>query len=120
MTNERFVERVIARYRQLRRGVLSDDYLDDYIDGVIQYLGPAIERNESVWGYSYNPFLAGNHGRRLPDEGETILSVNPSSYRDAVARMKEYLRTRAKWMDENIETLRQFCHPSKTASERVE
>ena len=61
MTNERFVERVIARYRQLRRGVLSDDYLDDYIDGVIQYLGPAIERNESVWGYSYNPFLAGNH-----------------------------------------------------------
>lgn len=120
MTNERFVERVIARYRQLRRGVLSDDYLDDYIDGVIQYLGPAIERNDSVWGYSYNPFLAGNDGRRIPDEGETMLSVNPSSYRDAVARMKEYLRTRAKWMDENIETLRQFCHPSKTASERVE
>ena len=120
MTDDAFVERVIDRYRQLRQGILSEDALFTYIDEVVEYLGPAIRRNDTVWGYSYDPDLVDPHAHRIPDEGQTMAEVNPINYEDAVYRMKIYIRSRGNWMDENIETLRQFCHPSKTASQRVE
>lgn len=120
MTDERFVTQVITRYRQLRSGILSDESLVQYIDDVIAYLGPAIERNDSVWGYSYDASLLHPEERRIPDEVETLEEVNPSSYEEAVGWMEGYMLARGAWMDEHIEDLLQYCHPSKTASQRVE
>ena len=120
MADEDFVERVIHRYRQLREGILSDEYLLGYIDDVIEYLGPAIERNDAVWGYSYNASNLSYGNARIPDPGHTLEDVNPTSYEDAVDRMKDYIQSRGRWLDAHIEDLRQFCHPSKTAAERVE
>ena len=120
MTDEDFVERVIHRYRQLREGILSDEYLLGYIDDVIEYLGPAIERNDAVWGYSYDASNLSYGNARIPDPGHTLEDVNPTSYEDAVDRMKDYIQSRDRWLDAHIEDLRQFCHPSKTAAERVE
>ena len=114
------MRRLITRYRQLRETFLSEEYLSEYIDQVIDYLGPAIERNDAVWGYSYDPEQVNPHARRVPDENSTFRDVNPASYDDAVARMKEYLRARGDWMDAHIEELLQYCHPSKTAAQRVE
>ena len=99
---------------------MSEEYLTEYIDQVIDYLGPAIERNDAVWGYSYDPEQVTPHARRVPDENSTLRDVNPASYDDAVARMKEYLRARGDWMDAHIEEPVQYCHPSKTAAQRVE
>lgn len=120
MTDEDFVEKVIVRYHQLREGMLSDEYLLNYIDETIAYLGDAIERNDEVWGYSYNVELLSENARRIPDEGETLEDVNPSSYEEAVGWMKGYMLARSEWLDENIENLRQYCHRSKTTSQRVE
>ena len=122
MTDEDFVERVIRRYRQLRAGILSDEYLLGYIDDVIEYLGPAIERNDQVWGYSYdvNNLTDGNVRIPTSGSGQTREDVNPGSYAEAVEWMKDYMLERGAWMDAHIEELRQYCHPSKTAAERVE
>ena len=120
MTDEDFVERVIRRYRQLRQGGLSEEYLLSYIDEVIEYLGPAIERNDEVWGYSYDPSVLEYGQYRIPDPGQTLEDVNPGSHEQAVEWMIDYMLTRGRWMDEHIEDLRQYCHPSRTASERVE
>lgn len=120
MTDDEFVEKVISRYKELREGVLSDEYIEKYIDDVIEFLGPAIERNDEVWGYSYDPTTTSKDAHRIPDGDVTLEEINPSSYEDAVSKMKTYLKARGEWMDENIETLRQYCHRSKTASQRVE
>ena len=120
MTDEEFVERVIVRYRELREGILSDEYLIHYMREVINYLGPAIERNDEVWGYSYDPELLSLMERHSPDSNQTLEEVNPSSYEDAITRMIDYMLVRGEWLDENIESLRQYSHPSKTASQRVE
>ena len=53
--DEDFTEAVITRYKELRRGVLSEEYLMDYIDRTVAYLGPAIDRNFDKWGYSFQP-----------------------------------------------------------------
>lgn len=120
MTDEDFVERVISRYRQLRQGILSDEYLDSYIDDVVEYLGPAIERNDQVWGWSYDPNLLELRQRREADAGETLADVNPGSYSDAIGRMKGYMFARAGWLDEHIEDLRQYCHRSKNATQWIQ
>ncbi len=45
--------------------------------------------------------------------------VNPSSYEEAVEWMMDYIVDRGRWMDEHIESLRQYCHPSRFANQML-
>lgn len=99
--DEDYCQRVVDRYRMWRKSVLSEDYLLNYIDEVIAYLGPAVERNFEVWGYSFTEY------RPLePDDR------NPDSFPDAVEELKDFIRERGAWMDAHIETVLQYGHPS--------
>jgi spore coat protein CotH len=91
-----FTERVIERYRELRETYLSEEYLNRYIDETIAYLGEAIDRNYARWDADFDYDLLLPYDR------------NPDSYEEAVEDMKNYIRIRGDWMDENIETLRQY------------
>lgn len=104
--DERFVERVIDRYRELRAGTLSEEYLNAYIDGTVAYLGPAIERNYEVWGYLYDGENVSGAQKVIPDER------NPTSYEDALDRLKTFIHERGTWLDTYIENLRQYSHES--------
>lgn len=102
MKDEDFVECVIEKYKTLRKTVFSDEYLNEYIDGVTEYLGPAIERNNERWASSFSD--------------DTLLqpeSRNLHSYNEAVAQLKSFFIERTAWLDDNIETLRQYCASSK-------
>lgn len=98
--DQTFVDELIRRYRQLRTGWLSDESLTAYIDETVAWLGPAAERNFAVWGYTF--------GQELIAPAER----NPGSHAEAVEQLKDFCITRGKWMDENIDILRQYCHPS--------
>lgn len=100
--DEAFVEKVIARYQQLRQSFLSEEYLMNYIDQTIAYLGDAVDRNFAVWGYTF--------------QDQTMLTPadrNISSFDSAVEQLKDFLRQRGSWIDRNIDTLRQYSHPSR-------
>lgn len=99
--DERFINAVIDRYRELRQGILSDEYLCAYIDDVTAWLGDAVERNFSVWGYTLEKDMLSPAWR------------NPHSHAAAVAQMKRFCIERGAWMDENIDILRQYSHESK-------
>lgn len=103
LKDEVFVDRLVSRYRELRTTWLSDEYLMEYIDSTIAYLGPAIERNYTVWGYTF-----------AREEGLLYPSIrNLTSFDEAVAQLKAVILERGAFMDENIESYYQFCHPSK-------
>ena len=99
--DEEYCQRIIDRYRMWRESLLSEDYLMRYIDETIAYLGPAVERNFEVWGYSFEGY------RPLDPD-----SRNPDSFADAVEDLKSFIRERGDWMDEFIETVLQYGHPS--------
>lgn len=103
LKDEYFTQRVISRYRELRQSLLSEDYLYDYIDGVIDYLGPAIERNFVKWGDTFT-----DAKNKYADK-----SRNPESYLEAIEDMKYAIHMRGLWLDEHIDSLRQFSHESK-------
>ncbi len=101
--DEDFTDRIVKRYRALRKTFLSDAYLMDYIDQTVAYLGPAVARNNERWEFAFKK----EANRLLPAER------NPSTYEEAIASLKESIRTRAAWMDTHIETLRQYSAESK-------
>lgn len=102
MKNEEFVERVLSRYAQLRQGVLSDEYLLNYIDETLDWLGPAVRRNNRRWADAIENWNGLN-----PEER------NVHSHREAVVQLKDWLVERGAWLDYNIHALRQYAHPSR-------
>lgn len=99
--DEYFIDKVISKYKKLRQGVLSEKYLDNYIDDVVKWLGPAVERNFELWGYTFGIDML------VPSER------NPENFDDAVYDMKTFIHNRGDWLDDNIEILKQYCHESK-------
>lgn len=99
---ERFVERVLDRYEELRETYLSDAYLMSYMDETLAYLGPAIDRNFAVWGDTFTSYRA-----LIPDER------NPDSFEEAVEQLKDWLHERGEFLDESMHTLNQYAHPSR-------
>ena len=104
--DERFVETVIDRYRDLREGVLSDEYLQGFIDDALSYLGPAIERNYEAWGYAFDSEELDADNRFSP------VDRNPTSFDEAVDDLRTFITQRGAWLDRNIENLRQYSHES--------
>ena len=104
LKDERFTAQVVRRYRQLRKTILSDAYLLSYVDDTVAWLGDAVDRNFSVWGYTFQD----EYGLLEP------VGRNPGSYGEAVDQVKDFFLRRGAWLDENIELLYQYCHPSAT------
>ena len=100
--SERFVEKVLERYEQLRETVFSESYLLNYIDETLDYLGPAVERNTRRWNEAVT-------------EWEPLSPADRNTYSapEAAAQLKTWLTERGNWLDGNINTLRQYCHDSR-------
>lgn len=108
LRDEQFVKRVVERYRALRKTILSDAYLENYIDQTIEYLGPAVARNNDRWGYTYTREYCEQH----PDASLTPVERNPSNYDEAVAQLMEAIAQRGWHMDQYIEVLHANSHAS--------
>ncbi|MGN0614255.1 MAG: CotH kinase family protein [Porcipelethomonas sp.] len=108
--DEYFVKCVIERYRQLRKTCLSDEAVRADIDDIRDYLGTAVERNFSVWGYTFEPEydLTARDGRPV------------ASYEDAIEQYQKRLIGRMRWLDRNIESLYMYCHESVNKSYNCE
>ena len=96
-----FTDRIVKRYRELRETYFSEEYLSDYIDATVAYLGDAIDRNFEVWGYTFDDYMI------EPDER------NPKTYADTISQIKEFIHVRGKKLDREIENIRQYSKDSK-------
>ncbi len=101
LKDEYFCSKVLRRYEELRKSYLSDDYLNRYIDDTLAYLGGAVDRNFEVWGYTFDVNML-NPAER-----------NPANHSEAVASLKSFIFERGTWMDDHLESLKQYSHESK-------
>ena len=108
LRDARFVKRVVERYHALRETILSDAYLEYYILETIEYLGPAVARNNARWGYTYTR----EYCEQNPEISLSPLERNPSSYDQAVAQLVEAIQDRGAYLDTHIEALYANCHAS--------
>ena len=124
MRSEKFVKRLIARYRELREGYLSEEYLVDYVMETQKWLGSAVERNFEVWGYSFDVNQIQPYEMKRPfgskRKEQPVEELNPTNYEEATQWMLEYMKGRGRWMDNNIDSLLQYCHPSKNSASALD
>ena len=100
-----FVDRIIERYEELRKDILSKEYFATLLGNFQKELGTAIERNFAVWGYTFEAnLLIGN---------VEYLGINQSrdlkSYEAAVEQLKKAIDLRFEFLDNNIQELYSFC-----------
>lgn len=100
---KKFVEQTIHTYKNLRKNILSGEYIENYIDDVVCYLGPAIDRNNAKWGTHVTIIDPASESQ------EPILR----SYEESILQIKDFLKNRTNWLDENIESMRQLYAVSK-------
>ncbi len=123
MEDKNFVEKVVNRYKLLRKTYLGDEYLIDFIDNTVKMLGEAPKRNFEVWPiYMCNQFEMfkdyRNDFSKFEDDPKKLdeyLKNNTSlfkstenmatSYGEEIEMLKVFLINRGRWMDENIEKL---------------
>lgn len=106
MKDDAFVNLIIIRYKRLRQTVFKEDYIMNYIDETINYLGDAIDRNYEVWGYSFDSSNLDGYNKLSPEER------NIKSYVEAINQLKTQIHERLKWLDKNIETLKMYSDDS--------
>lgn len=92
-----FVDRVIARYNELRQDVLSTQSLYARIDACRAEMGDAAERNFAVWGYTFSQNLLTGTGRDL------------TSYDAALLQLKQAIDTRTQFLDTSFSNLYTHC-----------
>lgn len=96
-----FTDKVSRRYHELRKGVLSEEYLLRRIDKTSSYLGTAVDRNFKVWGYTFY--------ENLLSKGIKGECRDPRSYEEALKQLKTTIVERGKFLDKNIESLYQYA-----------
>lgn len=103
--DEAFVEQLLRRYEQLRQTYLSQEYLMSYIDDTLAYLGCAVDRNNQRWADEIAGLV----------EWESLMPKerNLHSHQEAVVQLKSWICARGAWLDSNIQSLRQYAHPSR-------
>ena len=95
LMDEDFKQRLIRRWKALRKNELATSKLLGEIDRTAEYLSEAQTRNFERW-----PVLGrrvfGNPGPYLP------------TYKQEVQQLKTWLQARLKWMDQHIKSPRQY------------
>lgn len=102
--DETFAEKVIDRYRELRKSYFSDEYLTTYIDETLAFLGPAVARNEERWADAF--------ATDMLQQQMSAVQRNMHSTKEAAEYLKEWLKDHAAWVDEYIDVLNFYAHPS--------
>ncbi|MCG9127552.1 CotH kinase family protein [Candidatus Poribacteria bacterium] len=92
LTDPSFKMKLVKRWRTLRKNVISNSAILNEIDRTVEYLSEAQVRNFEKWRILPHTLFA-NPGPGAP------------TYQGQVDDVKTWLKTRLKWMDENIEKL---------------
>lgn len=88
-TDTIFTNAIKCRWEELRPTLLSENYLYNMMDSVVNYLGPAVDRNYDKWD------ILGTYVWPNPQP-------YPPTYADEITTMKSWIQTRLNWIDNNI------------------
>lgn len=93
-----FNNQIVQRYRQLRNGILSDEYIREIVESTAEFLGNAVERDRQRWG--------GDSGERYSPltEVETQMQVDRSrnTHDGEVERLLDAMLLHGEYMDKNL------------------
>lgn len=127
LAHKDFANKVIRRYKVLRKTYLSDQYLMKQIDYNVKELGDAPKRNAKVWPiWLCNQFeMFKRYEDVFLQMGDDIPAIQSfiqkhpkykqstenmtTSYQAEVKALRTFIKNRGKWLDQNIDRLRDIA-----------
>lgn len=127
MMDINFANKVVERYKELRKTYLSDEYLTNFIDETVKLLGTSSKRNFDRW-----PIEISNQAKVFEESGDITDNYSAdldiyikyleehkhllkntdkmaTSYEEEISLMKNFIVNRGKWMDSNIDSLKKWA-----------
>lgn len=91
-----FQKKLIKRYKQLRKTILSDKYFEEFVDETVAYIGNAALRDRSRWSEIYEK----KHMLLVVEDGHGfVVNRNRELYEDEILRLKDTEKMHADWLD---------------------
>lgn len=123
LQDKKFVSKVLARYKALRKTYLSDRYILELIDEAVNHIGAATDRNFIKWpielcNQADNFKVKTERFEGLNNEPKSLMLYfreNPNqlmntydlatSYDEEIEKLKLFIVDRGAWIDKNINSL---------------
>jgi len=102
-----FIEKLENRYAHLRRGVLSDENIDNSIDEIVNYIGPAQEREWARWSEEYTKDT--DLSVETYYDGEGYVYRNSLEYSGEIYNIKTNLRKHGSAIMNSLDELEGSC-----------
>ena len=100
ITDSEFQERINDRYLELRKTVLSEKYIYNFIDETMKYLGNASLRNDSRWRGDYEEKYK---LQVVEDNKGFAIDRNTNTPLEEATRIKDIIRIHGRWMDKEMD-----------------
>lgn len=95
-----FQKKVVKRYKELRQSILSEEYINTFIDETMEYLGNARERDYIRWKETYDK----KHKLDIVENSDGVeIDRNAENVEGEVQRIKDVLSIHGEWLDTNFE-----------------
>lgn len=94
LQSEEFTKKLVSRYQQLQETYFSEEYINDYIDNVVEFLGNAQKRDWSRWQEQYTK----GRFELIEDSDGVVIDRNYTEYEDVVQRVKDVLNEHSQYI----------------------
>ena len=100
LQDEKFQQRIVERYKELRESILSNEYIFQFIDDTMNYLGNAKVRDYDRWIESYKM----NHLLQVLENKDGYpIDRNSETVEEEIQRIKDAIMMHGNWMDSNLD-----------------
>lgn len=100
LQDEKFQKKIVERYKELRESILSTEYINEFIDDAMNYLGNAKKRDTVRWidTYKEKHLLLD-----LKNSDGILIDRNSEDVDSEVLRIKDAILMHGNWLDKNLE-----------------
>ncbi len=96
-----FTTKLVKRYKQLRKDVLSYEYIDNRIDDTVDYIRSAQIRDYQRWKNSYSELTLDE----IKDENGILVDRTNEDFNSEIQRIKDNLKIHGEYLLFNLESL---------------
>ena len=94
VNSKQFTKKLVKRYSELRKDIISEENIEGIIDDTVEYLGDAVERDYLRWQSEYENLNI----KSFYDENGILVHRNFISFEDEIHRVKDDLRIHGLYM----------------------
>ncbi len=93
-----FCKKVESRYKRLRETIFSDEFIEEFVNGTVAYLGNAAKRENSRWHEAYLE----RHSMKTGEVDGFIIDRRRDTYEEEIERLLDTELIHAHWLDETM------------------